>query len=201
MSGATNETSRSADPTAAGEARRVASRPTGAKRKHPSHGARVVALVSSVTATVGVGAALGLADRAAASTAATASSVVPSTVATSASGTATGTAAAATVASTSSTYADGVYTGASEYTKWGNYQVRVTIQNGKIVSIVETQAPTDSRSTSINNRAQPVLESEAIAAQSANINAVSGATYTSTTYKASLQSALDHATKAAVATA
>jgi uncharacterized protein with FMN-binding domain len=183
------------------------------RRKHPSHGARVIALVSSVSATVGVGAALAHADAAAASQATGASTATatvassassvsagasPSTVA-AASATASTTSAASTSVSAASAYADGTYTGASEWTKWGNYQVQVTIQNGKIVSITETETPSDNKSVSINGRAAPVLESEAIAAQSANINAVSGATYTSTTYKASLQSALDLAAQTAAA--
>jgi uncharacterized protein with FMN-binding domain len=161
-----------------------------------------------VAATVGVGAALASANGAAAGTTAvtaspsTATGAATSTSTASAAAPAAATSAAATAsAATATKLADGTYTGASEWTKWGNYQVQVTIQNGKIVSVKETQAPTDGRSVSINDRAQPVLESEAIAAQSAKINAVSGATYTSRTYKASLQSALDAATKAAQAAA
>ncbi|MEY2565570.1 MAG: hypothetical protein QOE35_99 [Actinomycetota bacterium] len=105
----------------------------------------------------------------------------------------------AATSATASRYADGTYIGSSEWTKWGDYQVEVTIQGGKIVSVTETETPTDSRSSSINSKAAPVLESEATAAPSADIDAVSGATYTSTTYKASLQSALDEAAQAAAA--
>jgi uncharacterized protein with FMN-binding domain len=90
-----------------------------------------------------------------------------------------------------------VYLGPAESNKWGDVQVQVTIENGKIVSVAEAQAPdSDRKSISINSRANPVLESEAVAAQTANIRAVSGATYTSQTYKTSLQAALDQAAKA-----
>jgi uncharacterized protein with FMN-binding domain len=122
--------------------------------------------------------------------------VVSSTSSGSATATSTATAASSSVAG-SGTYADGAYTGAAEWTKWGDYQVQVTIQNGKIVAVKETESPTDRKSVAINSRARTVLESEAVAAQSAKIDAVSGATYTSTTYKASLQSALDQAAAAA----
>lgn len=162
------------------------------RRKHPSHGARVVALVGSVVATVGVSAAMAHADIAAAG----AGSVASSTSSGSASAPST-TSAQPGSAAAAGAYADGAYTGASEWTKWGNYQVQVTIQNGRIIAVKETESPVDRKSVAINGRAQPVLESEAVAAQSAKIDAVSGATYTSATYKASLQSALDQAAAAA----
>jgi uncharacterized protein with FMN-binding domain len=166
-----------------------------------------VALTSSVAATLGVSAGLAYADHAAATTteaaetaATTASGTTGASTSTS---TATGSSSTSTTtssaSSSSTTYADGLYTGASESTKWGPYQVQVTIEDGKITSVVETEAPTDQRSVTINDRAAPVLESEAVAAQSADIDAVSGATYTSRTYKASLQSALDLAMQAATA--
>lgn len=188
--------------------------PPRSRRKHPSQGARIVALLSSVTATVGVGTALAYADSAAATSSAVVSAAAANSAAQAApSGSASAATTAAPVAAaaaaptsasttagalaTGSSYADGTYLGAPEWTKWGNYQVQVAVRSGKIVSIVETQAPADPRSRNINSRAQPVLESEAIAAQSARINAVSGATYTSKTYTASLQSALDQAAKSA----
>jgi uncharacterized protein with FMN-binding domain len=111
----------------------------------------------------------------------------------------TTTAASSSPASTSG-YIDGTYTGPAEYTRWGDVQVRVTIEGGRIVAVQEVQAPTDRKSITINNRAQPVLQSEAIAVQSAHIDAVSGATYTSRTYKTSLQGALDLAAAAATRT-
>lgn len=167
-------------------------RPVARRRPHPSHGARVMALVSSVAATVGVGAALALADGSPTSNA-------PGPAASTAVG--AGSPAAASPASAPSArathYANGVYVGPAEYTKWGDVQVQVTIQGGKIASTQEVEVPSDRKSAAINSRAQPILESEALAAQSAGIDSVSGATYTSHTYKASLQAALDQAATAA----
>jgi uncharacterized protein with FMN-binding domain len=79
-------------------------------------------------------------------------------------------------------------------------QVRVTISGGEIVDVVALQMPSDRKSGSINGRAQPILEAEAVAEQSANLDIVSGATYTSRTYAASLQGALDAAAQAQVKT-
>jgi uncharacterized protein with FMN-binding domain len=151
--------------------------------------------VSSVAATLGVAAALGRADEAAApDTTSLAAGAVAS--ATSNRVTATSSAPAASGTARSSGYADGIYTGPAENTRWGDVQVQVTIESGKIVSVTESQAPDDRKSVTINARAQPVLEAEAIAAQSADISAVSGATYTRRTYTASLQGALDQASQA-----
>jgi uncharacterized protein with FMN-binding domain len=75
-------------------------------------------------------------------------------------------------------------------------QVQATVKNGRITGVTAVQSPGDGRSRSINSRSQPVLEQEAIAAQSADIDMVSGATYTSRTYRASLQAALDTAAQA-----
>jgi uncharacterized protein with FMN-binding domain len=180
-----------------------ATRPAVNRRKHPSHGARAIALVSSVAATVGVAAALAGADRSHATTTTVAGSAMQATTtappsSTSSPGNSTSaTAAAPSTTTASTTYADGVYTGTAEFTRWGDVQVQVTIANGQIVEVATVQSPGDRKSVAINNRAQPVLEAEAIAAQSADIDAVSGATYTSRTYQASLQSALDQAAQAA----
>lgn len=90
-------------------------------------------------------------------------------------------------------YADGAYLGTSEYTEWGDVQVQVTISNGAIVEVVAVEYPTDRKSRSINGRAVPMLEAQAVALQSAELDVVSGATYTSRTYADSLQAALDQA--------
>jgi uncharacterized protein with FMN-binding domain len=79
-------------------------------------------------------------------------------------------------------------------TRWGPVQVAVTIANGKITNVATLASPNDKqKSISINSRATPILRSEALSAQSANIDGVSGATYTSEGYAQSLQSALDQA--------
>jgi uncharacterized protein with FMN-binding domain len=100
---------------------------------------------------------------------------------------------ATTTTTTSSTYKDGTYTGNAVSEPWGAFQVQVTISGGKITGVTVVQSPSDGHSSSINSRAVPVLTQAAIAAQSAGINMVSGATWTSSSYITSLQSALDQA--------
>lgn len=90
-------------------------------------------------------------------------------------------------------FADGVYLGTAEYTEWGDVQVEVTISGGLLVDVEAVEYPTGRRSSEINEGALPVLEAEAIALQHADVDIVSGATYTSRTYADSLQAALDHA--------
>ena len=90
-------------------------------------------------------------------------------------------------------YADGVHLGTAEYTEWGNVQVEVTIGDGIIVDVAAVEYPTGRRSSEINEQAVPMLEAQAIALQSADLDVVSGATYTSRTYADSLQAALDQA--------
>jgi uncharacterized protein with FMN-binding domain len=72
--------------------------------------------------------------------------------------------------------------------------VKITVKNGKITDVTAVQYPTDNpRDQEINSYALPQLKSEALAAQGASIDTVSGATYTSDGYRQSLQSALDSA--------
>jgi uncharacterized protein with FMN-binding domain len=90
--------------------------------------------------------------------------------------------------------AAGTFNGEVVDTRWGPVQVAVTIANGKITNVNTLASPSDrQKSVSINSRATPILRSEALSAQSANIDGVSGATYTSEGYAQSLQSALDQA--------
>ena len=96
----------------------------------------------------------------------------------------------------SSGYTDGVYLGTAEYTEWGDVQVEVTIGGGDVVEVAAVQMPSDRKSTRINNRAAPLLEAQAIEIQAADLDIVSGATYTSRTYADSLQAALDQASLA-----
>jgi uncharacterized protein with FMN-binding domain len=82
--------------------------------------------------------------------------------------------------------------GQLEVTQYGDVQVEVTEIAGKITDVEATTLTGDEpRSDQINADAAPLLRSEALVAQSASIDAVSGATYTSDAYIASLQSALD----------
>ncbi|MGW5371661.1 FMN-binding protein [Streptomyces sp. NPDC004009] len=85
-------------------------------------------------------------------------------------------------------------TGDTVQTRWGPVQVRVTIRSGRLTDVTAVTYPTENpRDQEINSYAIPQLRREALAAQSADIDMVSGATYTSTGYKQSLQSALDSA--------
>lgn len=95
---------------------------------------------------------------------------------------------------TNSLYNDGTYTGSAADAYYGNVQVQVTVSGGVITNVTFLQKPGD-RSTSvyINSQATPILASEAIKAQSASVNAVSGATDTSQAFKQSLSSALTQA--------
>jgi uncharacterized protein with FMN-binding domain len=100
----------------------------------------------------------------------------------------------ATTAAGTSTTADRVFTGLPATTGWGDVQVQITTRDGKVVSARAVQAPHSSpASVAINGNALPILNSEAVAAGSAKIDAVSGATVTSGGYVTSLQSALDEA--------
>jgi uncharacterized protein with FMN-binding domain len=84
-------------------------------------------------------------------------------------------------------------TGNVAQTQYGPVQVRLTMSSGKITKAEAVQAPKGGVSDQKTALAVPKLNQEAVSAQSANIDAVSGATYTSTGYKQSLQSALDQA--------
>ncbi len=85
-------------------------------------------------------------------------------------------------------------TGAAADTMYGPVQVQITVTNGRLTAADATVYPTEtSRDAQINAFAIPQLEQETVAAGNAKIDAVSGATYTSNGYIASLQSALDKA--------
>jgi uncharacterized protein with FMN-binding domain len=83
--------------------------------------------------------------------------------------------------------------GQSFRNKWGDVQVQATFApDGTLTAVDAVQVPfRDSKSVRINDRAVPQLNTEALSAQSASIDTVSGATYTSVGYKQSLQSAID----------
>ncbi|MFC8453384.1 FMN-binding protein [Kitasatospora sp. NPDC057223] len=113
------------------------------------------------------------------------------------SGTGTGTGTGTGGASASSSAAAGgvrSVTGAAADTRYGPVQVKVTLDGTKITKIDVVEYPShDRRDQEINSYALPLLNQEAIDAQSAAIDVVSGATYTSQGYTSSLQSALDQA--------
>jgi uncharacterized protein with FMN-binding domain len=83
-------------------------------------------------------------------------------------------------------------TGDDVQNQFGDVQVQVTFSNGKITDVKALQLPFDRRrSAEISQYVEPVLRSEALQAQSAQIDLISGATYTSDSYAQSLQSAID----------
>jgi uncharacterized protein with FMN-binding domain len=86
------------------------------------------------------------------------------------------------------------YTGDAVSTRFGDVQVQITVANGKITEAEVTQVPwSNGRDQEINSYAVPILNSEAVDAQSSTIDMVSGATFTSQGYIGSLQSAIDQA--------
>jgi len=131
--------------------------------------------------------------------------VVPNTSSTSRSSSSSATApsstatpgATATSGATStpgSLYKDGSYTGSVADAQWGVVQVKAIIQNGKITDVQFLQYPNDrSRSIYINSVADPQLTTEAIQAQNANVDIVTGATDSSEAFIQSLSDALSQA--------
>jgi uncharacterized protein with FMN-binding domain len=86
----------------------------------------------------------------------------------------------------------GTFTGNAVDVGYGNVQVKITVSNGKITDAQAVQAPSG-RNDRYTNMSVPVLRQRTLAAQSANINGVSGASYTSYGWYTSLTSALKQA--------
>lgn len=85
-------------------------------------------------------------------------------------------------------------TGSSIRTRYGNVQVQVKFTGAQITDVVPVRLPdSNDLDLQIDQQVVPILIQETLAAQNANIQAVSGATYTSDGYIQSLQSALDKA--------
>lgn len=98
------------------------------------------------------------------------------------------------IAAGQTTYRDGTYKGLSADAYYGRVQVAVVIHGGNLVSVQILDYPRDRRTSRyINSQALPVLRQEAIQAQSAKIDVVSGATLTSHAYRKSLDAALSAA--------
>jgi uncharacterized protein with FMN-binding domain len=115
--------------------------------------------------------------------------------ATGASGTgASGTGSSGTGSSGSTSTAAGTYKGTAVQTRFGAVQVQITVASGKITDVTALQLTDDDRkSVQISNRAAPLLRSEVLSAQSADVQTISGATVTSNAYLTSLQAAIDAA--------
>ncbi len=90
-------------------------------------------------------------------------------------------------------YKNGNYSGKAVAQYYGDVQVQAVIKGGKLVDVVFLQYPNRGNSYQVNSYALPILRSEAISAQSARIDAVSGASETSPAFIASLDSALKQA--------
>jgi len=135
----------------------------------------------------GAGSPLALASNTAGTTSGTANTSTGTTPGT---GSSTGT--TPTAAATQGTAkASGSATGDAVDARYGLVQVKITAKNGKITDITAVQLPNgDGRSMMISQQVEPMLKQQALAAQSANIQGVSGASYTSYGYQQSLQSAL-----------
>ena len=207
------------DSPTSDETPRQAAHTRASRHRHPARSARALALAASVVATGAVASGLAYSEGAwggantevasgSAGSAAMSATGVDTTVASPSTieSDADVLAAPSTTAETTSPettpadapaaasgYADGVQLGTAEYTEWGNVQVEVTIGDGVIVDVAAVEYPTGRRSSEINDQAVPMLEAQAIALQSADLDIVSGATYTSRSYADSLQAALDQA--------
>jgi uncharacterized protein with FMN-binding domain len=127
---------------------------------------------------------------------------LPSTVTTDQANTVTTTPAQTNRSTSGSvTYKDGSYTGSSSANRYGYVQVKAVISGGKLSDITYLQLPdSHQRSVQISSYASPKLKQEAISAQSADVNIISGATSTSDSFAQSLKSALDAAKVTASAT-
>lgn len=96
--------------------------------------------------------------------------------------------------SAAASYKDGTYTGTMVENAYGPVQVQAVVSGGKITAINFLQMPSDrENSQQIAAEAEPILRQEAIEAQSANIDTVSGATQDAEAFAQSLQSALSQA--------
>jgi len=99
--------------------------------------------------------------------------------------------AAARAEAQSAHYKDGAFTGDPAEVLWGVVQVKAVIQNGQIADVQFLQMPFDrARSVEITDLAKPILKSEAIKAQSAQVDLVTSATITSFGFRQTLASAL-----------
>jgi uncharacterized protein with FMN-binding domain len=133
-------------------------------------------------------------------TAGSTGSTADGTAAGSASGSSSGTnsgsssGAGASATAGASAKAGGTYAGQAVQTRFGTVQVQVTVKAGVITDVTALHLTDDGqRSVQISNRAAPLLRSEILSAQSANVQTVGGATVTSDAYLTSLQAALDAA--------
>ena len=106
----------------------------------------------------------------------------------------TSTGSSSSTGSTGSAAQDGTFKGQTADTPFGPMQVAAVISGGKITDVKVLQETNQGgRSVQISEQADPMLRSEVLQAQSANVSTIGGATFTSEGYLQSLQSALDQA--------
>ena len=172
------------------------------RRVKPARGAKVASLALSAVSTLGLAALFANQDDAPSTLVATPSpgatgSTTGATVPfqTESADSSTGDTTGADSTSADAGVADGVFVGVADTNRWGTVQVQIVVSGGVLTDVQVLSSPdSDRKSVRINERALPTLTAEALAAQAANIDSVSGATYTWRSYTISLQSALDAAT-------
>jgi len=92
------------------------------------------------------------------------------------------------------TYANGTYTGPVTDAYYGTMQIQAVVSGGKLAGVRVLRYPNDrGTSIAINSQALPMLQNEVIAAQSANVDIISGATLSSDAFIRSLSGALSKA--------
>ncbi len=172
-----------------------------AKRRHPAKHSRTAALALSVLASSGLGVFFAMGDSGVSASPAEPTGLVTPSAAPAAPIATTPSTSTATTPATSNAptttaaaaAAAAVVNGDSYSNKYGNVQVQATFAaDGTLTDVTTLEVPSrDGDSVNISNFAVPRLNSSALTTQSANVNTVSGATYTSNGYKKSLQSAID----------
>lgn len=177
------------------------------RRRHPARSARIGALMASCATTGGLVYLLAGtgAPQAGAPVPGLAAPIATTATATTTVSTTSASAIDTTIATTTVPAGTGQvvgFDGDIVDTKFGPLQVQAQVQNGSLVAVAVVQYPDeDGKSVRINQRALPELQSEALSAQSADVDTISGATYTSAAYVTSLQSAIDEARAARAITA
>ena len=156
------------------------------------HAGSAPALAATTAVGTGTTASSSAAATATPSTGTTGTATPDATTAPTATSPSTGTTNVAAAAA----YADGTWTGEAVQEPWGVFQVQAVISGGRLTDVVLVSAPQDGHSNQINQQAVPMLTQAAVASQSAQIDMLSGATWTSDSYITSLQAALDQAAAA-----
>ena len=85
------------------------------------------------------------------------------------------------------------YAGAAVTEVYGTVEATIKVRGGRLTGVSISAPMTDPRAIQVNGTAIPIIQSETLSAQSANVAVVSGATQTSQAFIQSLQSALSRA--------